>query len=101
VTYAGAHFVHTLVTRYHALTIDPSASTPLQANLYETPDASKEALNLLTLITELYNAGVIASGLIYDLIRGFLGDEGVMSETAVESLLKVLRCRWNHDCSDI
>jgi hypothetical protein len=40
-----------------------------EANLYETPDAGKEALNLLTLIAELYNAGVIGSGLIYDLIR--------------------------------
>lgn len=91
---AGAHFVHTLVSRYNALTINPSTSITPQANIYETPDGSKESLNLLTLISELYNAGVIACGLIYDLVRGFLNENDVMSETAVESLLKVLRCMW-------
>ncbi|WWC66159.1 uncharacterized protein I206_100060 [Kwoniella pini CBS 10737] len=93
----GAHFVHTLIMRYQKALSDPnSTETKLEANLYETPDASKEALNLLTLIAELYNAQVIGSKLIYDLIRGFLdnGNEGeeVMSERAVEGLLKVLRC---------
>lgn len=91
----GAHFVHTLVTRYHDLAKDGAPTTQLEATIYETPDASKEALNLLTLIAELYNAGVVGSGLIYDLIRGFLAsgtDEEVMAEREVEALLKVLRC---------
>ncbi|WVR06094.1 hypothetical protein IAU60_003122 [Kwoniella sp. DSM 27419] len=92
----GAHFVHTLIMRYHNLSSDPSVQTAkLEANIYETPDASKEALNLLTLIAELYNAQVIGSKLIYDLVRGFLEEnhgEEVMSERAVEGLLKVLRC---------
>lgn len=52
----------------------------------------KEALNLLALIAELYNAGVIGSVLVYDLIRGFLADSAAgIGEKAIESLLKVLR----------
>ncbi|KAK6905960.1 hypothetical protein I203_106795 [Kwoniella mangroviensis CBS 8507] len=95
----GAHFVHTLIMRYQsALTGSSTNETKLEANIYETPDGSKEALNLLTLIAELYNAQVIGSKLIYDLIKGFLegGNEKegkeVMSERATEGLLKVLRC---------
>ncbi|WWD17639.1 hypothetical protein CI109_102080 [Kwoniella shandongensis] len=92
----GAHFVHTLIMRYHNLVTTPeSDTTPLQATIYETPDASKESLNLLTLVAELYNAQVIGSKLIYDLIRGFLedGDEvEIMGERQVEGLLKILRC---------
>ncbi|KAK8866155.1 hypothetical protein IAR55_001306 [Kwoniella newhampshirensis] len=92
----GAHFVHTLVMRYHKLVSDPQTDpTPIQATIYETPDASKESLNLLTLVAELYNAQVIGSKLIYDLIRGFLddGDEvEIMGERQVEGLLKILRC---------
>lgn len=92
----GAHFVNTLVTRHHELFTNPSISQEVEANLYETPDASKEALNLLTLIAELYNAGVIGSGLIYDLIRGFLAtdSEEVLGEREVEALLKILRCEF-------
>nr|XP_018267412.1 MIF4G/MA4 domain-containing protein [Kwoniella dejecticola CBS 10117]OBR89570.1 MIF4G/MA4 domain-containing protein [Kwoniella dejecticola CBS 10117] len=93
----GAHFVHTLIMRYqNALSGPRSNEATIQGNIYETPDASKEALNLLTLIAELYNAQVIGSKLIYDLIKGFLEngkvDEEVMGESAVEGLLKVLRC---------
>ena len=87
--------MHTLVTRYHDLASSGVTTTQLEATIYETPDASKEALNLLTLIAELYNAGVVGSGLIYDLIRGFLAsgtEEEVMAEREVEALLKVLRC---------
>jgi nucleolar MIF4G domain-containing protein 1 len=94
----GAHFVHTLVMRYNSLVNSPTASTAvLQATIYETPDASKEALNLLVLIAELYNAQVVSSKLVYDYIRGFLNTksdegEGIMTESAVEGLLKILRC---------
>ena len=94
---SGAHFVHTLATRYHTLTTDPNAqTTSLAATIYETPNASKESLNLLTLISELFNAGVIGSGLIYDLVRGFLAsgnDVEVMGEKEVEGLLKILKCK--------
>jgi len=76
------------------LTKSSTEPAQIQETIYETPDASKESLNLLVLIAELYNAGVVSSKLIYDLVRGFLGEEGgaVMDEKAVEGLLKILRC---------
>jgi hypothetical protein len=81
--------------RYHALSIGSSATSTLPANIYETPDASKESLNLLVLIAELYNAQVISAKLIYDLIRGFIEsgstEQGVLGEREVEGLLKVLK----------
>ncbi|ORY29367.1 hypothetical protein BCR39DRAFT_532516 [Naematelia encephala] len=93
----GAHFIQTLVMRYQSLVDDPSApTTDIQDTIYESADPSKESLNLLTLISELYNAGVVSSKLIYDLIRGFLtteaGDGAVMSEQAVEGLLRIIKC---------
>ena len=92
----GAHFLHTLVMQYRAaVPSSTSKHAPLAATIYETPDASKESLNLLVLITELYNAHVVSSKLVYDLIRGFLGsgrDEEAMGEREVEGLLKILRC---------
>ncbi|WVN89168.1 uncharacterized protein L203_104384 [Cryptococcus depauperatus CBS 7841] len=94
----GAHFVHTLIVRYTSLSSPDNTqkTTNIKANLYEPPDAGKEGLNLLTLVTELYNAQVIGSRLIYDLIHEFLeaGGEGdgVMGEREVEGLLKILRC---------
>lgn len=99
----GAHFLHTLITKYSGLqnqsllSAEGQLSTTIQATIYETPDAGKESLNLLTLIAELYNAQVVGSRLIYDLIRGFLDGEGekgeVMGEREVEGLLKILRCK--------
>ncbi|WWC86492.1 uncharacterized protein L201_001369 [Kwoniella dendrophila CBS 6074] len=101
----GAHFVHTLILRYqNALTGSSTGANKLEANIYETPDASKESLNLLTLIAELYNAQVIGFKLIYDLIKGFLNEgnagEEIMGEKAVEGLLKVLRCSGSQLRSD-
>lgn len=99
----GAHFLHTLITKYNGLqnqsllSAEGQQSTNIQATIYETPGAGKESLNLLTLIAELYNAQVVGSRLIYDLIRGFLDGEGkegeVMGEREVEGLLKILRCK--------
>jgi nucleolar MIF4G domain-containing protein 1 len=81
--------------RYHALSVGSSATSTLPANIYETPDASKESLNLLVLIAELYNAQVISAKLIYDLIRGFTdsgsSEQGVLGEREVEGLLKVIK----------
>lgn len=98
----GAHFLHTLITKYNGLqnqsllSAEGQQFTTIQATIYETPDAGKESLNLLALIAELYNAQVVGSRLIYDLIRGFLEGEGkegeVMGEREVEGLLKILRC---------
>lgn len=98
----GAHFIHTLITKYSglqspsSLSVESQQSTTIQTTIYQTPDAGKESLNLLTLIAELYNAQVVGSRLIYDLIRGFLEgeekDREVMGEREVEGLLKILRC---------
>lgn len=81
----GAHFLHTLIIRYK----NPTNTSVPAATIYETPDASKESLNLLTLVAELYNAGVVGPKLIYDLIRGFI-DAG-LGEQEVEALLKVVK----------
>lgn len=84
-TFLGAHFLHTLIMRYK----NPAqTSTPI-ATIYETPDASKESLNLLTLVAELYNAGVVGPKLIYDLIRELI-DAGLREED-VERLLKLVK----------
>lgn len=92
----GAHFTHTVVMRYHNLATGVIQSSVPAATIYETADESKEGMNLLTLIAELFNAQVISAKLIYDLIRGFLdapAPEGqVMGEGEVERLLKVLKC---------
>jgi nucleolar MIF4G domain-containing protein 1 len=68
---------------------NPSANPAPAATIYETPDASKESLNLLTLVAELYNVGVVGPKLIYDLIREFI-DNG-LTETDVEGLLKIVK----------
>jgi nucleolar MIF4G domain-containing protein 1 len=81
----GAHFLHTLVMRYKSPSLAPAPA----ATIYETPDASKESLNLLTLVAELYNVGVVGPKLIYDLIREFI-DHGLY-ETDVEGLLKIVK----------
>jgi hypothetical protein len=68
---------------------NPSSGPAPAATIYETPDASKESLNLLTLVAELYNVGVVGPKLIYDLIREFI-DHG-LNETDVEGLLKLVK----------
>lgn len=88
----GAHFVQTLVKKFHALAESNAGATSTAAEQDDDEtDAAKEAFNLLTLIAELYNSGVIGAGLIYDLIRGYIDD--VMAERSVEGLLKILKCR--------
>ncbi|WVQ76970.1 hypothetical protein IAR50_006649 [Cryptococcus sp. DSM 104548] len=107
----GAHFTQTLVMKYiiASTSTSPDGDTEskestIQATIYETPDAGKESINLLTLIAELYNAQVVGSRLIYDLVRGFIESEGkegqVMGEREIEGLLKVLRCSGSQLRSD-
>ena len=50
----------------------------------------KRLTNLVSLLAELYNFGVIGSGLIYDFIRMFLEN---LSETNTELLLKIIRSK--------
>jgi hypothetical protein len=91
--------------RYHNLATGIVKSSVPTSTIYETADESKEGMNLLTLIAELFNAQVISAKLIYDLIRGFLEapapDGQVMGEIEVERLLKVLRCELIVDPSDL
>ena len=61
----------------------------------EADDATqgKRSANLVSLLAELYNFGVISSGLIYDFVRLFLGN---MSETSTELLLKIIRSKHSN-----
>lgn len=86
----GAHFLQTVVKKYHEL----YARTAPTSTSADDDDTAKEAFNLLTLTAELFNAGVVGSQLVYDLVRGFIGNgDDVMSERSVEGLLKVLKCK--------
>lgn len=91
----GAHFLHTVVVKYissasSSATRTENGETPDQGSIYQPADPSKESLNLLTLIAELYNVGVTGPGLIYDLIRRFV--QRGLGEDEVEGLLKILKC---------
>ena len=60
-------------------------------------DAGKQPLNLLVLISELYNFQVISCRIVYDIVRGLidaLAMQGPAGEFAVEALLKIVRSRW-------
>lgn len=80
--------------RYHNQT--DALSVPNKSTIYETSDGSKEAINLLTLIAELFNAQVVSAKIIYDLIRGFLEAPApageIMGEKQVEGLLRMIKC---------
>lgn len=52
----------------------------------------KEALNLMSLLAQLYNLQVIGSALIFDYLRTFLGS---LSEAHTELLLRVIRCKFD------
>lgn len=96
---SGGHFLQTAINRYFA-TIPSSTDT---TTTHSTEDAGKQALNILTLVAELYNFQVVGCLLIYDLIRGFIDDlteagEGAKKDFAVEGLLKLLRCRYFFFC---
>ncbi|KAI9830246.1 MAG: hypothetical protein M1819_005773 [Sarea resinae] len=54
----------------------------------EGDTAGKEAANLMSLLSELYNFQVVGSNLVFDYIRLFLGK---VSETNTELLLKIIR----------
>ena len=104
----GAHLIQTLVISYRNVTMSlkrppallPHTISPSSNAIYESPNASKESLNLLVLLSELYNAHIISATLIYDLIRTFAEADPeradqVMGEIETESILKVLKCEWS------
>ncbi|KAF8318483.1 hypothetical protein DL93DRAFT_2124903 [Clavulina sp. PMI_390] len=90
----AAHFVETCISSYENHL--SSAMTSLTAPAPSTEEAEdqdisvgKECMNLMVLISELYNFQVISCLLVYDLIRNLL--VGEISELRVELLLKVTR----------
>jgi nucleolar MIF4G domain-containing protein 1 len=96
----GAHFVQTVVKKYSELAAKSAAEEAPSAAASDAVDTHKEAFNLLTLIAELYNAGVVGAGLIYDLVRGFIGTgDEIVGERSVEGLLKILKCELTLHCA--
>jgi nucleolar MIF4G domain-containing protein 1 len=55
------------------------------------PFTGKEHLNLMSLLSQLYNFHVIGSNLVFDYIRIFLQD---ITETNTELLLKIIRSKF-------
>ncbi|GAA6064075.1 hypothetical protein JCM10212_002717 [Sporobolomyces blumeae] len=56
---------------------------------FEGRPGSKQALNLVSFLSELYNFGVVSCGLVYDLVRLFI--ERGLGELEVELLSKVVK----------
>ncbi|RIB13752.1 hypothetical protein C2G38_2144385 [Gigaspora rosea] len=54
-------------------------------------NGGKECINLIVLISELYNFRVVSCVLIYDVIRVFVID---LTDLNVELLLKIVRSKW-------
>jgi nucleolar MIF4G domain-containing protein 1 len=68
----GASLIQTLVERFDVL----------------YPSQGKDSLNLVIFLCELYNFGVVAANLVYDLIRLFLEN---LNEFDTELLLKIVQ----------
>jgi nucleolar MIF4G domain-containing protein 1 len=77
---AAAHFVQTVMesflSKYAAVKNEPQ-------------DGVKHCTNVVALLAELYNFGVVSNVLAYDLIRTWIDH---LNELSVELLLKLLRC---------
>lgn len=92
---AAAYFVQSAVSlyeKYHSElknTGRPFRPCGLEEVQEKLP--GKECSNLMVLISELYNFQVVSAVLIYDLIRGLLGDH--LTEFNVELLLKISRSK--------
>ncbi|BGO92639.1 hypothetical protein NBRC10512_005865 [Rhodotorula toruloides] len=56
---------------------------------FEGRPGSKECLNLVTFVAELYNFQVVHCGLVYDFVRVFI--EGGLGELEVELLSKIIK----------
>ena len=86
----AGHFVESCISKYESqyAFLNPDAPS---ADLLETEkdDQGKECMNLIVLISELYNFQVISCVLVYDLIRALLS--GDLNEINVELLLKITR----------
>ncbi|KAJ1927834.1 suppressor of glycerol defect [Tieghemiomyces parasiticus] len=99
---AAAHFVQETVTQFdqayargQAQLTRPADTTASGTNgtadepeETELETISKECINLVALVCELYNFQVLAATLVYDLLRLFTGS---VNELNVELLLKVVK----------
>ncbi|KIJ39870.1 hypothetical protein M422DRAFT_174507 [Sphaerobolus stellatus SS14] len=82
------HFIQTLVESYekHYEAVNGRDAPEITAESAETK--GKECLNLIVLLSELYNFQVLSCVLVYDIIRGLLEK---LNEFDVELLLKIAR----------
>lgn len=96
----AAQFVETCVTLYESYRRTASSaptSTTVEASddtVVDVPQG-KECMNMMVLISELYNFQVVSCVLAYDVIRDLLADS--ITELNVELLLKITRSTF-HSC---
>lgn len=87
--FSAAHFIQTLVESYeHHYRALSDANTSAEPATKSEDQKGKECLNLIVLLSELYNFQVISCVLLYDIIRGLLAN---LDEFDVELLLKIAR----------
>ncbi|KAM0747465.1 hypothetical protein T439DRAFT_292598 [Meredithblackwellia eburnea MCA 4105] len=71
---------------------DQGASNAADDQDFEGRPASKTALNLVAFLAELYNFQVVGCGLVYDLVRLFIGEGGTAwGELDVELLVGIVK----------
>lgn len=94
---SAAHFIESCIASYesHYASIDHSSGAVSDdPNQPDTVIQGKECMNLIVLISEMYNFQVISCILVYDLIRSLLNGEK-LNEVDVELLLKITRSAPN------
>ena len=86
----GAHFLYTTVENFlrHYVSAKKAPSEQGQAASSEG-SLGKECINLMLLLSDLYNLKVVSCLLIYDIVREILNNE--MGELDVELLLKLVK----------
>jgi len=70
----GANFLETVVRKFH--------------EVYKNPTEGKECDNLVSIVGHLYNFQVVHSGLIFDILKLFVG---AFTEKDIELVLLLLR----------
>lgn len=90
----GAFAVQRIVEEFDRA-YKPAADVEQDSDLVEGGDG-KKAINLMSLLAELYNLQVIGSNIIFDLLRLFLEK---ISEQNTELLLKFMRSEHDEDAS--
>jgi nucleolar MIF4G domain-containing protein 1 len=90
----GAHFLQSIVESWQNLYHD--AREKQMKDREGVEDIGKEAKNLILLLANMYNLGVVACPLIFDVIKVILGvEEGkptrAMTEIDVELLLRIVK----------